>query len=90
MINNEITEIYFNKLNQAINKFICDTTEIFIANGEDLLLLDLNEIPKNVFLLSDMSIKKGTVYKIMDNELKLKLFDFCTKHKDRCFQGLGE
>lgn len=82
------TEISFNELKKAVDKFVYDTTRIVIANGLDLLELDMKEIPNNVFFLSNMNVERGTMYEIVDSDLKLELFEFCTENKDRCFQGL--
>lgn len=82
-------DITVNELKDAVEKYVCDTTTIIIMNGLDILELNMENFPKSCFFISDMCVERGKAYEVTEKELKLKLFDFCTNNKDRCFQGTG-
>ncbi len=71
----------------AVNRFVCDTVRIVCANGFDLLELDMKDFDKNVYFISYPHIERGKAYEIIDEDLKLQLYDFCIENPDRVFQG---
>ena len=79
--------ISLEKFMDAVNKFVCDTVRIICANGFDLLELDMKDFDKNVYFISYPYIEHGNAYEIIDEDLKLQLYDFCIKNPDKVFQG---
>jgi hypothetical protein len=77
----------FEDIIDAVSKFVCDTTRIVCANGFDLLELDMKDFDRNVYFISYPWLERGKFYEIIDEDLKLQLYEFCIKNPDRVFQG---
>lgn len=83
-------EISAEKLLEAVNQFrehIYDATEIFMGNPFDLIEIDMSEIPRNCYFISDNCVEKNKMYHVTDGELKRMLYDFIEKYPDRVFKG---
>lgn len=76
-------EVFIDKL----YKILSYHSNILVGNGLDLLELDMNEFTPDTYFISDMSIERGKMMLIKDEELKLDLYKFCQQHKDRVFKG---
>lgn len=63
---------------------------IVMANGEDLLEMDMSRFSQETFFISDMTIERGTLKIVKDEEMKKKLYKFCIEHEDRVFRGTKE
>ena len=77
-------------IDQMANKVyeVCSkTSTIIMANGEDLLNLNMDDFGKETYFISDMNIEKGKFLIIIDEDLKKELYKFCISHEDRVFKG---
>lgn len=83
-------EISAEKLLEAVNLFsehIYDATEIFMGNPWDLIEIDMSEIPRHCYFISDNCVEKNKLYHVTDGELKRMLYDFIEKYPDKVFRG---
>lgn len=83
-------EISAEKLLEAVKLFsehIYDATEIFMGNPCDLIEIDMSEIPKNCYFISDNCVEKNKLYHVTDSEMKRMLYDFIEKYPDRVFRS---
>ena len=83
-------EISAEKLLEAVKQFsehIYEATQIFMGNPFDLIKIDMSDIPRNCFFISNHYIKEGEMFKIEDDELKIALYNFIEKYPDRVFRG---
>ena len=83
-------EVSAEKLLEAVKLFsehIYDATKIFIGNPWDLIEIDMSEIPRNCYFISEQCAEKGKMYQVTDGELKRMLYDFIEKYPDRVFRG---
>ena len=74
-------------LHDAVNNFVDHTTRIIFMNGLDLMKLNMDDYSASMYFISDMNLKNGEAYEVTYKTQKLKLYEFCTNHPDRCFQG---
>ena len=83
-------DINAEKLLEAVKQFcehIYEATEIFIGNPFDLIEIDMSEIPRNCYFISNNCVEKNKIYHVTDDELKRMLYDFIEKYPDRVFKG---
>lgn len=83
-------DISAEKLLEAVKQFseqIYNATEIFMGNPFDLIEIDMSEIPRNCYFISDNCVEKNQMYHVTDGELKRMLYDFIEEHPDRVFRG---
>ena len=83
-------EVSAEKLLEAVKQFseqIYIATEIFMGNPWDLIEIDMSEIPRNCYFISEQYVEKGKMYHVTDGELKRMLYDFIEKYPDRIFRG---
>ena len=76
-----------NNLIRAVEKFDLHTTEIFLSHPLDLLEMDMEQFPINCYFISILSVKRGELLCIKDNELKEELYNFVKNNPDRVFRG---
>ena len=77
-------------LKKAIKDFeeiFYQTSQIIFINYEDFLLIDLEEIPSNVFFICNPYLEKGKAFVIKDGTLKRDMHRFCCEHPDMVFRG---
>lgn len=83
-------EISLDKLLEAVEQFsesIYKATDIFIGNPLDLIEIDMSQIPRNCYFISQHNIDKGTMLKVENEEFKRMLYGFIEEHPDRVFRG---
>ena len=76
-----------NNLIRAVEKFDLHTTEIFLSHPLDLLEMDMEQFPINCYFISILSVKRGELLCIKDNELKEELYNVIKNNPDRVFRG---
>ena len=77
-------------ITDLISEIMIPLVEIFFAHPEDLIEIDMSELPSYAWFLSDVHIRRGEMYKIQDKELKKSAIQLCIQHPDRCFKGTKE
>lgn len=83
----KLVEESVDKFVDTVNTVLSRASNIILANGLDLMEMDMSQYSPFTFFISDMTIEKGTVKIVKDPELKKELFKFCTEHEDRVFRG---
>lgn len=66
---------------------VSTTVHILLANGFDLIELDMSNFSPKIFFIPNPTIERGKMILIKDPELNRNLYKFCIKNKDRVFQG---
>ena len=77
-------------VNNTIYNWISKCSNILIGNPMDLLELDMNEFYVGTYFISSPHLEKGTMLKIVDEDLKYDLIKFCIENEDRVFRGCKE
>lgn len=83
-------EVSAEKLLEAVEQFsehIYNATEIFIGNPFDLIEIDMSEIPRNCYFISNNCVEKNKMYHVTDDYLKRELYRFIENYPDRVFKG---
>ena len=83
----KLVEESVDKLVDTVNTVLSRTSTIILANGFDLMGMDMSKYSPFTFFISDMTIERGAVKIVKDPELKKELFKFCMEHEDRVFRG---
>lgn len=83
----KLVEESVDKFVDTVNTVISRTSTIILANGFDLMEMDMSKYSPFTFFISDMTLERGTAKIVKDPELKKELFKFCTEHEDREFRG---
>lgn len=77
----------FKKAVEEFSEHLYQITQIVLMNPEDIMRLNLNDVPNTVFFISEPHAVLGEAYVVKDSSLKRMLYDFIEKHPDRVFRG---
>lgn len=83
-------EVSAEKLLEAVKQFnehVYEATEILMGNPFDLIEIDMSEIPRNCYFISNNNVERNKMYHITDDYLKRELYQFIENHPDRVFRG---
>lgn len=58
-----------------------------MGNPLDLIKINMSEIPRCCFFISNHHINRGTMFKIEDGKFKRELYNFIEKYPDRVLRG---
>ena len=72
---------------KLVDDFDCRVSQIFLANPETLLGMDMKQFPSNCYFISQPFVKKDEFLMVKDKNLKKELYEFARDNPDRVFQG---
>lgn len=83
----EFTYELLDKLDTFANEVEFRCITIILANGLDLINIDLTKVSELYYFISNSDIPRGRFYAVVDEEIKRSLYKFIKCHPDRVFRG---